>query len=191
MNAQCVYCRQVQDPQDIIDCTPIRIAFSGDASNTTRSQVNAAQESIMSGEALKAPPEAKMSQEEVAANMNPPNIHFEPPVHDEVMSLQEKPDDGKETSLSIMSIFGENNNNGLLFAPTCTTCFNENKYLSTSKKKCAPSWNNECLNSTGEYVLFLSGIFHRGYYDDNSNTIFIQAQLFCAPTNDTNVLGLP
>ena len=72
-----------------IDCTPIRIAFSGDASNTTRSQVNAAQESIMSGEALKAQPEAKMSQEEVAANMNPPNIHFEPPVHDEVMNLHE------------------------------------------------------------------------------------------------------
>ncbi len=61
-NNQCVYCRQVQDPQDIIDCTPISIAFSGDASKTKRSQVNAAQESIMSGEALKVPPEAKMSQ---------------------------------------------------------------------------------------------------------------------------------
>ena len=46
-NDQCVYCRQVQDPQDIIDCSPIRIAFSGDTSNTTCSQVNAAQESIM------------------------------------------------------------------------------------------------------------------------------------------------
>ncbi len=58
--------------------------------------------------------------------MNPPNIHGEPPVHDEVMNLQEKPDDGKETSMSSITIFGENDNNGLLFAPTCTTCFNEN-----------------------------------------------------------------
>jgi hypothetical protein len=40
-----------------------------------------------------------------------------------------------------MSTFGQNNNSGLLFAPTCTTCFNENKYLSTSEKKCAPIEN--------------------------------------------------
>jgi hypothetical protein len=55
---------------------------------------------------LKAPSEANISQKEISANMNPPNIHGEPPVHDEVMNLQEKPDDGKETSLSSMSIFG-------------------------------------------------------------------------------------
>ncbi len=87
---------------------------------------------------LKAPPEANMSQKEISANMNPPNIHGEPPVHDEVMNLQEKPVDGKETSLSSMSIFGKNDNNGLLFAPTCTTCFNENKYLLHPKKVFAP-----------------------------------------------------
>ncbi len=61
----------------------------------------------MSGEALKAPPEAKMSQEEVAVNMNPPNIHFEPPVHDEVMNLHKKSVDGQERSLSSVSIVGE------------------------------------------------------------------------------------
>ena len=72
------------------------MALSGDPSNTKRSQQeNAAPESIMSGGALKAPPEATMSQEEVAANMNPPIIHFEPPVHDEVMNLHEKPVDGQ------------------------------------------------------------------------------------------------
>ncbi len=71
-NNQCVYCRQVVDPQDIIDCTPQPKAYSGDT-----------------------PPEANMSQKEVAANMNPPNIHFEPPVHDEVMNLHNKPVDGE------------------------------------------------------------------------------------------------
>jgi hypothetical protein len=123
--------------------------------------------------------------------MNPPNIHGEPPVHDEVMNLQEKPGDGKETSLSSMSIFGKNNNNGLLFAPICTTCFNENKYLLPSKKKCLHQWTNECLNSTGEYIVFPSEMYHRGYYNQKSNFFFIQAQLFCAPTNDTDVLRLP
>ncbi len=88
----------------------------------------------MSGEALKVPPEAKMSQEEVAANMNLPNIHFEPPVHDEVMNLHEKPVYGQERILSSVSIVDEQEYNGLLFAPTCSTCFNENKHLLISEK---------------------------------------------------------
>ena len=90
-----------------------------------------------------------------------------------------------------MSTFGENNNIGLLFAPTCTTCFNEKKYLLPSQKKCLHQWTNECLNSTGEYIIFPSEMYHRGYYNQKSNKIFIQTQLFCAPTNDTNVLQLP
>jgi hypothetical protein len=198
-NNQCVYCRKVLDPQDIIDCTPKRKVFLGEANiaqTTTLPEVNAPQEAILSGDAnvsnqtttvpgLKAPPEASdMSQKEISANMNPPNIHGEPPIHDEVMNLQEKPDDGKETSLSSMSIFGKNDNNGLLFAPTCTTCFNENKYLLPSKKKCLHPWTNDCLNSTGEYIIFPSEMYHRGYYNQKSNKIFIQAQLFCAPTDE-------
>jgi hypothetical protein len=34
-------------------------------------------------------------------------------------------------------------------------------------------------------------MYHCGYYNQKSNKIFIQAQLFCAPTNNTNVLRLP
>ncbi len=90
-----------------------------------------------------------------------------------------------------MSILGENNNNGLLFAPTCTTCFNENKYLLMSKKMCSHQWTNECFNRTGEYIIIPSEMYHGGYYNQKSNQIFTQAQLFCAPTNNTNVLRLP
>jgi hypothetical protein len=201
-NNQCVYCRKVLDPQDIIDCTPKCKAFSVEANiaqTTTLSEVKAAQEAIMSGNAnvaqqttavpgLKAPPEANMSQKQIAANMNPPNINFEPPVHDEVMNLHKKPVDGKERSLSSTSILGKNDNNGLLFAPTCTTCFNENKYLLMSEKKCSHQWTNEYLNRTGKYIIFPSEMYHRGYYNQKSNQIFTQAQLFCAPTDDTNVL---
>ncbi len=75
-----------------------------------------------------------MSQKDISANMNPPNIFGEPPVQDEDMNLHEQPVEGEDISLSGMSTFGQNNNNGLLFAPTCTTCFHENKYLSTSEK---------------------------------------------------------
>jgi hypothetical protein len=73
-NNQCVYCRIFLDPQDIVDCTPKRKAFSGEANiaqTTTLSEANAPQEAIMSGDTvsqqtttvpgLKAPPEANMS----------------------------------------------------------------------------------------------------------------------------------
>ncbi len=78
-----------------------------------------------------------------------------------------------------------------MFAPTYTTCFNKNKHLSKFEKKRAHQWNNGCFNSTGEYILFPLGMFHHGYYNNKYNRIFIQVQLFCAPTKYTNVLRLP
>ncbi len=87
-----------------------------------------------------------------------------------------------------MSIVGEEDNNGLLFAPTCSTCFNANKYLLVSENKCSYEWINESLNNPGDYIVFPSKMYHRGYYNQKSNKIFTQAQLFCAPTNDTDVL---
>jgi hypothetical protein len=106
---------------------------------TTVAELKSPPEANMSGEAnisqtstlpeLKAPPEANMSQKEISANMNPPNILGEPPVQDENMNLHAQPVEGEERSLSSISTFGQNNNNGLLFAHTCTICFNKNKYL--------------------------------------------------------------
>ncbi len=133
-NDQCVYCRNVLDPQDIIDCTPQLKALSGQANitqTTTLTELKAPPEAKTSGEAnvsqittlpeLKAPTEAHMSQKGISANMNPPNILGEPPVQDEDMNPVEQPVEGEETSLSGHSTYGENNNNGLLFAPTCIT----------------------------------------------------------------------
>ncbi len=62
------------------------------------------------------------------------NILGKPPVQNDNMNPDEQPVEGGKRSLSGISTFGKKNNNGLLFAPTCTTCFNENKYLSMSKK---------------------------------------------------------
>jgi hypothetical protein len=90
-----------------------------------------------------------MSQKDISANMNPQNILGKLPVQDEDMNLQKEPVQDDESSLSRIPTFGKNNDNGLLFAPTCTTCFNENKYLSMSETKCAHPWKNVCLNSTG------------------------------------------
>jgi hypothetical protein len=123
-NNQCVSCREVLDPQDIIDCTLQQQASSGEENifqTTTLPE-------------LKAPPEPNMSQKDISANMNPPNILGEPPVQDEDMNLHEEPVEDEERTLSRISTFGKNNDNGLLFPHTCTTCYNENKYLSMTEK---------------------------------------------------------
>ncbi len=52
-NDQCVYCRNVLDPQDIIDCTPQLKALSGQANGsqtTTLTELNAPSEANTSGE---------------------------------------------------------------------------------------------------------------------------------------------
>jgi hypothetical protein len=90
------------DTQDIIDCTLQRKASSGEA---IVSQTTTLPE-------LEAPPEANMSQNDISANMNPPNILGEPPVHDEDMNLREEPVEDEERSLSSILTFGKNNNNG-------------------------------------------------------------------------------
>jgi hypothetical protein len=98
---------------------------------------------------LKAPREANMSQNNISDNMSPQNVvsHLFRMKTDK--NLQEEPVQDEESSLSSISTFAKYNNNGLLFTPTCTTCFNENKYLSMSEKSAHP-WKNVCFNSTGE-----------------------------------------
>jgi hypothetical protein len=62
-------------------------------------------------------------------------------------------------SLSGHSTYGENNNNGLLFAPTCITCFNENKYLSTSKKSVSTNGIIIALIALGSMFFLAWGCF--------------------------------
>jgi hypothetical protein len=100
-----------------------------------------------------------MSQKEIFANINPPNILGEPPVQDEDMNPDKQPIEGDERSLSSISTFGENNNNGLLFAPTCTTCFNKNKYLSMSKKSVPTNGITGALIALESMFFFPQGCF--------------------------------
>jgi hypothetical protein len=83
---------------------------------------------------LKVLPEANISQSEMSANMNLQNILGKAPVQDEDMNLWEEPVLDEESSVSSISTFAKNNDNGLLFVLTCTNCFNENKCLSMSEK---------------------------------------------------------
>ncbi len=171
-NNQCVYCRKVLNPQDIIDCTPQLKALSGQANisqTTTLIELKAPPEANTSGEAnvlqtttlpeLKVPPEAHMSQKEISTNMNPPNILGELPLQDEDMNPDKQPVEGEERSLSGISTFGKNNNNGLLFAPTCTTCFNKNRYLSTPEKSVSTNRIMSALIAMESMFFFPQGCF--------------------------------
>jgi hypothetical protein len=55
-----------------------------------------------------------MSQKDISANINPPNILGEPPVQDEDINLHQEPVKDEERSLSSISTFGKNNDDGLL-----------------------------------------------------------------------------
>ncbi len=91
--------------------------------------------------------------------MNPQNILGEPPVQDEDMNPDKQPVGGEETSLSGHSTYGKNNNNGLLFAPTCITCFNKNKYLSTSEKSVSTNGIMSALIALESMFFFPWGCF--------------------------------
>ncbi len=162
---QCVYCRKVLDPQDIIDCNPQPKELSGEANvsqTTTFTELKAPPEANTSREAnisqtttlpeLKSPPEANMSQKEMSANMNPPNNLGEPPVQDEDMDLHEHLVEGEERSLSGISTFGQNNNNGLylhLHAPLVLT----RTSISQCLKKSVPT------NGVISALIALEGMF--------------------------------
>jgi hypothetical protein len=86
---------------------------------------------------LKAPPEANISQSEISANINLQNILGEALVQDEDMDLREEPVQDEESRVSSISTFAKNNDDGLLFVPTCTNCFNENKPIGPTARKSA------------------------------------------------------
>jgi hypothetical protein len=72
--------------------------------------------------------------------------------------------------------------NGLWFAPDWKKCFRTNKYLNHGDKICGYTWRAHRLDKTGGYILFLLLFWHKGFYHDEFNNTFIQAQLFAAPS---------
>jgi hypothetical protein len=75
------------------------------------------------------------------------------------MNPDKQPVEGEETSLSGHSTYGDNNNNGLLFAPTCITCFNENNYLSMSEKSVSTNGIMSALIALDSMLFFPWGCF--------------------------------
>jgi hypothetical protein len=72
--------------------------------------------------------------------------------------------------------------NGIWLAPNYEKYFRTNKYLTHSDKICGHSWQPHRLDKTGDYILFPLLCWHKGFYHDEFNQTFIQAQLLAAPS---------
>ena len=82
---------------------------------------------------------------------------------------------------------GDLTSNGLWFAPQCSACLRTNKYQHIGDKACKHPWVEQRLNRTGEYVLFDSNVYHRGYWNNLRNAVSVTAQLFCVPSTKQEV----
>jgi hypothetical protein len=88
-------------------------------------------------------------------------------------------------SVDNMDEIGEDklDSNGLWFAPECRTCFKTNKYIQVGEKLCSHPWKEQQMKATGQYVLFNSTWFHRGYFNRRLKSIYMQAQLFAVSSD--------
>jgi hypothetical protein len=76
--------------------------------------------------------------------------------------------------------------NGLIFAPTCHPSNDgiEKCFDSCRNKLCSHKTDNVPLNHVGQYVIFPSRWWHRGYYEIRSEKMYYTAQLFCVAAQD-------
>jgi hypothetical protein len=65
---------------------------------------------------------------------------------------------------------------GLNFAPKC------NNFCFTRKAVCDHIKNNVPINNLGDYVIFPSNCFHQGYFNSDSDMVYVTAQCFARPT---------
>jgi hypothetical protein len=74
---------------------------------------------------------------------------------------------------------GTGDGNGIMFAPLCKADVDVKCFTSSNKKQCEHIVHTVKLDKVGDYVVFPSRCYHRGYNMITSNTINYTAQLFC------------
>jgi hypothetical protein len=66
-----------------------------------------------------------------------------------------------------------------MFAPRCKVDIDSNCFTSSNDKICEHEVNAVILDMVGDFVVFPSRFYHRGYYWISSNMTYYTAQLFC------------
>ena len=88
---------------------------------------------------------------------------------------------GHDVIVHTPTLLNDHDDNGLWFAPMCpSTNDTPSKCFNTSLvKKCLHMIRKVSLCQLGQYVIFPSRWWHRGYYTINSGLMYVTAQLFC------------
>jgi len=76
-------------------------------------------------------------------------------------------------------LYTSSNGNGIMFAPMCTADVNGKCFTSTNEKICEHKVNAIKLDTVGDFIVFPSRFYHRGYYRIASDMTYYTAQLFC------------
>ena len=69
--------------------------------------------------------------------------------------------------------------NGIMFAPMCKADVDSKCFTSSNKKICEHKVNAVKLDMVGDFIVFPSRFFRRGYYTIAYNMTYYMAQLFC------------
>jgi hypothetical protein len=69
--------------------------------------------------------------------------------------------------------------NGIMFAPMCKADVDSKCFTSRNEKVCDHKVNADELDTVGDFVVFPSRFYHRGYYRIASYMTYYTAQLFC------------
>jgi hypothetical protein len=103
------------------------------------------------------------------------------------MNKNDKWESVEETKVGCLELFLFRDGNGIMLAPMCKHDGNEKCFTSSNDKQCDHNATTIKLDEVGDYVVFPSKFYHRGYYSISSNTTYYTAQLFCKVTENCKV----
>jgi hypothetical protein len=76
-------------------------------------------------------------------------------------------------------LYNLSNGNGIMFAPMCKADVDGKCFTSTNEKICEHKVNAVKLDTLGDFVVFPSRFYHRGYYWITFDMTYYTAHLFC------------
>jgi len=97
--------------------------------------------------------------------------------HVDSMGADNRPPDKSPTHNANQLSLNVDHGTGLNFTPKC-----DNFCFTSRKTVCDHIKNNVPINNLDDYVVFPSKCFHQGYFNSDSDMVYITGQLFARPT---------
>ncbi len=96
-----------------------------------------------------------------------------------IMNKNDMWESAQETKVGWLELFPITDGNGIMLAPMCRDDGNEKCFTSSNDKQCDYNVTTVKLDEVGDFVVFPSRFYHRGYYRIASNKTYYTTQLFC------------